>query len=260
MDGTGDFAVDDALSLAALGDLSMELGVDSHGRVDETVSEAVSAGVTIAPWLEETDRGVDVVSGTGGEASALASFRGYWWGDDDDREQLEAPNFEVPSLGFKAWWYKYAWRESCANMPVDMDLVAKIRLALQPALEAAYDYVPHQEAVAVDWKPVYAETKTTADDDHHRQSAEWVAKPPVGAWSVGYVRLTGEGSARDDVCSTAGKWSVELQSRVDDHSFYVGSYRTQAEAFAWAELMARRVIDPAWKDSGSKSTSPLQTA
>jgi hypothetical protein len=40
-------------------------------------------------------------------------MRPYYWGDEE--EEMELPNFEVPSENFKLTWYKYPFRSSYAS-------------------------------------------------------------------------------------------------------------------------------------------------
>ena len=41
------------------------------------------------------------------------TIRSYYWGEDEN--EMELPNFEVPSENFKLTWYKYPFRSSYAN-------------------------------------------------------------------------------------------------------------------------------------------------
>lgn len=40
------------------------------------------------------------------------TMRSYYWGDE---EEMEKPNFEIPSENFRLTWYKYPFRGSYAN-------------------------------------------------------------------------------------------------------------------------------------------------
>lgn len=41
------------------------------------------------------------------------TIRSYYWGDDED--EMNKPNFEVPSENFKLSWYKYPFRGSYSS-------------------------------------------------------------------------------------------------------------------------------------------------
>lgn len=41
------------------------------------------------------------------------TMRSYYWGEDE--EEMEKPNFEIPSENFRLTWYKYPFRSSYAN-------------------------------------------------------------------------------------------------------------------------------------------------
>lgn len=252
-----DLKIADAMVVSRLTDLLDRLGVSCYGRMDEDLQEFLSGydassaapvspvsvsatadGSVSTTWLQETASGVNVINPDTGDE--LAVFRSYWAVDAED-----SPNLEVPSIGLKVWWYKYAWRGAYSNVPVDMDVVARIELALQPALKASSTSAPQPTVIPVEWKPVLAKTAGSADPC--KPPVEWKATPAGADWTVGYVWLTGTGNARDDVYDERGLWSVELQSRIDSHSFFVGSFHSQVEAFKWAELRARSWTEPAWK-------------
>ena len=40
-------------------------------------------------------------------------IRSYYWGDDE--EEMDKPNFEIPSENFKLTWYKYPFRSSYSS-------------------------------------------------------------------------------------------------------------------------------------------------
>ena len=44
------------------------------------------------------------------------TIRSYYWGDDE--EEINKPNFEVPSEKFELEWYKYPFRSSYANVEI----------------------------------------------------------------------------------------------------------------------------------------------
>lgn len=263
-----DFKIANAMVVSRLSDLLDRLGVTCYGRMDEDLGEfldhhgdasaeavaqppvplsATADGSVSTTWLRETVSGVNVINPDTGDE--LAVFRSYWdAGSEDDVEHR--PNLEVPSIGLKVWWYKYAWRGAYSNVPVDMDVVARIELALQPALKASSTSAPQPTVIPVAWKPVLAKPAGSADPC--KPPVEWKATPAGADWTVGYVWLTGTGNARDDVYDERGLWSVELQSRIDSHSFFVGSFHSQVEAFKWAELRARSWTEPAWKAAASE--------
>ncbi len=41
------------------------------------------------------------------------TMRPYYWGDEED--EMELPNFEIPSENFRLTWYKYPFRSSYAS-------------------------------------------------------------------------------------------------------------------------------------------------
>ena len=41
------------------------------------------------------------------------TIRSYYWGDDED--EMEKPNFEIPSENFSLTWYKYPFRGSYSS-------------------------------------------------------------------------------------------------------------------------------------------------
>jgi len=41
------------------------------------------------------------------------TMRPYYWGDEED--EMDKPNFEIPSENFRLTWYKYPFRSSYAS-------------------------------------------------------------------------------------------------------------------------------------------------
>lgn len=82
--------------------------------------------------------GVDIYGYSEDDCAGLLNVivRPYYWGDCtcgavDDEEcrpecQLMLPNFEVPRLGFKMSWYKYAIRDAYSNMEMTEELASEI--------------------------------------------------------------------------------------------------------------------------------------
>jgi hypothetical protein len=48
------------------------------------------------------------------------TIRPYYWGDEDD--EIEKPNFEIPSENFSISWYKYPFRTSESNVKITPSL------------------------------------------------------------------------------------------------------------------------------------------
>ncbi len=48
----------------------------------------------------------------GGYENNVFAIRPYWWGDEDNEEECEAPNFLYKPTGFEIRWYKYPFRDS----------------------------------------------------------------------------------------------------------------------------------------------------
>jgi len=48
----------------------------------------------------------------GGYENDVFSIRPYWWGDEDNEVECEAPNFLYKPTGFEIRWYKYPFRDS----------------------------------------------------------------------------------------------------------------------------------------------------
>lgn len=48
----------------------------------------------------------------GGYENDVFAIGPYWWGDEDNKEECEAPNFLYKPTGFEIRWYKYPFRDS----------------------------------------------------------------------------------------------------------------------------------------------------
>ena len=138
----------DGTSRAAdlLSDTLTELGVTGRGRVDDDNQEIIEPLIGVV--LKETDRGVDVLNPQSGRL--LMRLRAYWWGDDEDTVQAEAPNLEMPAVDVTVRWYKYWCRDAYANRPFTYELVQHMRQTLRPALTYAYPFTAHPLETSVD--------------------------------------------------------------------------------------------------------------
>lgn len=70
------------------------IGCDGYGHVDQN-----------NPYINDR----------GGITTEMFTINPYWWGDDDNIEECEKPNFIYNPTGFTLSWYKYPLRDSYSN-------------------------------------------------------------------------------------------------------------------------------------------------
>lgn len=65
------------------------------------------------------DGPADIENKRGGITTDIVEINPYWWGDEDDYEECEKPNFWYKPLDIKVDWYKYPVRDSYSNIPLE---------------------------------------------------------------------------------------------------------------------------------------------
>lgn len=121
----------------------LELGLDDNGLPADDSKDYRT--------MKRTDRGVKFVDDAG---RTLMITRSYWWGDCDtaeDQAAADLPNLEIPPLGIVISWYKYAFRDSTANVVIDAPMVERIRNLMKPCLDEIHDDVEHPYDVDITW-------------------------------------------------------------------------------------------------------------
>lgn len=233
-------------SSRAAGDLMTlmaELGLSAYGRLDEDLAHKMrySAHIThiVNTVLNETVRGVDLVDPVDG--ALLMRTRAYWWGDCDtseDRAEMDAPNLEVPSLGFALEWYKYALRDSYTSMPLTDGLIEDIRSIMRPVLDLLWPFVPHPQDVPLEWTDYESPRKMTIHGDDYHVVSSCVAKDrsiiPKTSYDHGIITMDENGYT----------WNKECEAFMfsNDETFITSCCFDEgriADAKAWCERAAR---------------------
>lgn len=86
------------------------------------ITETDYHGHCCVPDGEDTSH----INSRGGYENEVFAIRPYWWGDSDDRTEIEAPNFIYKPTDFKIWWYKYPFRGSSMNQDLCIEEIRQI--------------------------------------------------------------------------------------------------------------------------------------
>ena len=229
----GNYAIDSTSRAAdLLSDTFTELGITERGRVDEDNRQIIEPLINTV--LKETDRGVDVRNPQSGHL--LMRIRSYWWGDDEDTVQAEAPNLEMPAVDVKIRWYKYWCRDAYANRPFTYELVQRMRQILRPALTYAYPFVAHPLETSVDIEQVKDNrvVELPGDRFHPTLILRVHGESNPFSYDHGYV-IADERNGKP--------WKAMMLTRSNMMST-VAWFDTMEEAQAWGERRLRRWSKP----------------
>lgn len=68
----------------------------------------------------------EITNERGGYENSIFAINPYWWGDDENVEECERPNFFYKPTGLEIRWYKYPFRDSYMNQEITAEQLKNI--------------------------------------------------------------------------------------------------------------------------------------